>query len=322
MAFNIDLHTHTFFSGDGVSSPEENIAAAREKGLHGFAITDHNTCDAITYLLEKGLMREDGLPVDGFLIIPGVEVTTAEGHLLCIGATLPYLKGKPAREVCEIIHERGGLAIPPHPYDLFRAGIRFPVLETLPIDALEVFNAATTLRRYNRYAFKYAQMRGLPMTASSDAHHSEAIGTAYTIVNTDDYSVHDIVTQLVKSNELNQNYLTPRDSVRKTWNNWMRLRRRRKLPTATAKFENGKREVGIASVVAYVIVEIDVLDPAVGTENTRSSRARPCSNTAANTSSAGCDRSSGGRLEAEAHRCSRVRIDGARQGMAALRRIS
>ena len=48
MPFNIDLHTHTFFSGDGVSSPEENIAAAREKGLHGIAITDHNTCDAVT----------------------------------------------------------------------------------------------------------------------------------------------------------------------------------------------------------------------------------------------------------------------------------
>ena len=71
MPFNIDLHSHTFFSGDGVSSPEENIAAAREKGLHGIAITDHNTCDAVTYLLEKGLMREDGLPVDNFLIIPG-----------------------------------------------------------------------------------------------------------------------------------------------------------------------------------------------------------------------------------------------------------
>ena len=63
------------------------------------------------------------------------------------------------------------LTIPPHPYDLFRAGIRFPVLETLPIDAIEVFNAATTLRRYNRKAFKYAQERGLPMTAASDAHH-------------------------------------------------------------------------------------------------------------------------------------------------------
>lgn len=236
MPFNIDLHTHTFFSGDGVSSPEDNIAAARAKGLHGLAVTDHNTCDAVTYMLDKGLMREDGLPVDGFLAIPGQEVTTAEGHLLCIGTTLPNLKGKPAREVCEMIHERGGLAIPPHPYDLFRAGIRFQTLETLPIDALEVFNAATTLRRYNTFAFKYAHVRGLPMTAASDAHHSAALGTAYTIVNTDDFSVKGMLAQIVKSNELSEHYLTPRDTVRKTWNNWMRLRRRHKLPETAAKF--------------------------------------------------------------------------------------
>jgi len=41
MSFKIDLHTHSFFSGDGVSSPEENIASAKAKGLHGFALTDH-----------------------------------------------------------------------------------------------------------------------------------------------------------------------------------------------------------------------------------------------------------------------------------------
>ncbi|MGH8100491.1 MAG: PHP domain-containing protein, partial [Chthoniobacterales bacterium] len=81
MAFNFDLHCHSFFSGDGVSSPEDLIAAARAKGLHGIAITDHNTCDAVTYLLEKGLMRLDGQPVDGFLVLPGVEVTTSDGHL-------------------------------------------------------------------------------------------------------------------------------------------------------------------------------------------------------------------------------------------------
>src|SRR5262249_19447533 len=133
MPFKIDLHTHSFFSGDGVSSPEELIAAARAKGLDGIAITDHNTCDAIPYLIERGSMREVGLPFDDFLVIPGVELTTAEGPLLCIGGCLPYLKGKPAREVCEMIHEHGGLAIPPHPYDLFRAGIRFNTLETLPV---------------------------------------------------------------------------------------------------------------------------------------------------------------------------------------------
>ena len=242
MSFNIDLHTHSFFSGDGVSAPEELITAARAKGLHGFAITDHNTSDAVTYLLEKGLMRTDGKPVDDFLIIPGVEVTTAEGHLLCIGTTLPdpsKLKGKPAREVCELIHERGGLAIPPHPYDLFRAGIRFSALETLPIDAIEVFNAATTLRRYNRYAFKYAQERGLPMTAASDAHHAAAVGTAYTILDTNDLSVAGILAQILKSNELNQQYLTPGASMRKTWNNWLRLRRRKKPTVENSKSKNG-----------------------------------------------------------------------------------
>jgi predicted metal-dependent phosphoesterase TrpH len=238
MSFKIDFHTHSFFSADGVSSPEQLIAAAREKELHGLAITDHNTCDAVTYLLDQGLMREDGLPVADFLIIPGVEVTTAEGHLLCIGATLPFLKGKPAREVCELIHDRGGLAIPPHPYDLFRAGIRFNTLEALPVDAIEVFNAATTLRRYNRYAFKYAQLRKLPMTAASDAHHYAAVGTAYTILQTSDFSVKGILEQIVKGTELNQNYMTPKDSLRKTWNNWMRLRRRKKLEMAVAKFES------------------------------------------------------------------------------------
>ena len=227
MPYHIDLHCHSWFSGDGVSSPESLIASARAKGLHGFALTDHNTSDGCRYLLDQGLARADGQPVDGFLVIPGVEVTTAEGHLLCLGVMLPNnLKGTPAAEVCKIVHELGGLAIPPHPYDLFRAGIRQAVLETLEIDALEVFNAATTLKRYNRQAFEYATMKKLPMTAGSDAHHEAAIGTAYTILPTDDFSVRGILGQIAKGTELTQRYLSPRDKLRKTLNNWLRIRRK------------------------------------------------------------------------------------------------
>ncbi len=230
MAFNIDLHCHSWFSGDGVSSPEALIASARKKGLHGFALTDHNTSDGCRYLLDKGLVREDGQPVDGFLVIPGVEVTTAEGHLLCLGVVLPYLKGKPAAEVCEIVHGMGGLAIPPHPYDLFRAGIRQAVLDTLTIDGLEVFNAATTLKRYNAQAFKYATTRDLPMIAGSDAHHEAAIGTAYTILHTENFTAAGILAQIKEGTELNRRYMTPKDTLRKTWNNWLRLRRKRVHP--------------------------------------------------------------------------------------------
>ena len=89
MTLRIDLHVHSFFSADGVSSPEDLVAAARGAGLNGFAITDHNTCDAVGYMTERGLMRADGQPVDGLLIVPGIEVTTADGHLLCLGCTLP-----------------------------------------------------------------------------------------------------------------------------------------------------------------------------------------------------------------------------------------
>ena len=53
MALKIDLHSHSHYSGDGVSTLEDMIASAKRKGLHGFAITDHNTCDAVNYLLDK-----------------------------------------------------------------------------------------------------------------------------------------------------------------------------------------------------------------------------------------------------------------------------
>ena len=233
MTFRIDLHVHSFFSADGVSSPEDLIAAARAAGLNGLAITDHNTCEAVDYLISRGLMRPDGQPVDGFLVMPGIEVTTADGHLLCLGCNLPSsLKGVPAAEVCRLAHDAGGLAVAPHPYDLFRAGIRESVLDALPLDGLEVFNAATTLKRHNRKAYDYAQRRGLPMTAGSDAHHAAAVGVACTIVESDDFSVRGILDALQRGTELEQRSLTTRQTIRKTWNNWFRLRRKSRAPAA------------------------------------------------------------------------------------------
>lgn len=227
MNLRIDLHVHSFYSADGVSSPEDLIAAARAAGLHGFAVTDHNTCDAVDHMISRGLMRADGRPVDGLLVIPGIEVTTADGHLLCLGCTLPSsLKGLPSVDVCRLAHKAGGICVAPHPYDLFRAGIRESVLDTLPLDGLEVFNAATTLKRHNRKAYDYALRRGLPMTAGSDAHHAGAVGVACTILETDDFSVRGVLDALKCGTELEQQYLSTRQTIRKTWNNWFRLRRR------------------------------------------------------------------------------------------------
>jgi hypothetical protein len=67
------------------------------------------------------------------------------------------------------------------------------------------------------------------MTASSDAHHYAAIGTAYTILKTDDFSVRGILEQIPKQNDLNQEYISVRQNLRKTWNNWLRLKKRKSV---------------------------------------------------------------------------------------------
>jgi predicted metal-dependent phosphoesterase TrpH len=227
MPIQIDLHCHSWFSGDGVSSPEALVAAAKAKGLNGFAITDHNTCDAYHYMVEHGMAREDGLPVDGFLVVPGVEVSTAEGHLLCIGAVLPQMKGRSAGDVAAAIQSAGGVAIPAHPYDVFRAGIREEVMDSLRIDAIEVFNAAISMRKYNEMARGYAEKRSLPMVAGSDAHHESAIGTSRMFFETPDFSVPGIIEAIKAGGRRHEQHLSFRDKLRKTLNNWFRLRRTR-----------------------------------------------------------------------------------------------
>lgn len=218
-----DLHMHTFYSRDGACSPETMIAAGRAAGLQGIAITDHDTCDAVEYLRGIGLIREDGAAVDGFLVVPGVEVSTAEGHLICLGVTLPVMKGHPAREVCEEVHRRGGVVIPAHPYDTWRAGIREPVLETLPIDALEVFNAAVTLKRYNRRAWEYAERRGVGIVSGSDSHHASAVGTAYTRFDLQELTLANLLHAIPRSRDVVQNYLSFREGMKKHLGNWFRF---------------------------------------------------------------------------------------------------
>jgi predicted metal-dependent phosphoesterase TrpH len=235
LRIHADLHVHSRFSADGIAEPEDMVREAKRKGLQAFAITDHNTCACVDYFLQHGFMREDGQPVDGLLIIPGQEITTSAGHLLALGVRLPDLKGIPPVEAIEIIHHNGGLAVPPHPYDLFRAGIRENILDVLKMDALEVFNAATTFRRCNEQAHAYAERRGLPMTAGSDAHHAEAIGVAYTVLEAETFDLKGVLAGIPKSKDRNQNYMSARDAFKKTWNNLFRWR----LPSRSRRASEG-----------------------------------------------------------------------------------
>ncbi len=223
MRYRFDLHVHSFFSSDAASSPESLVAAAKKRGLDGIAITDHNSCRAGAYCLEKGLMNADGTAVDGFLIVPGVEVSTADGHLLCIGVTLPDMIGVPAVEVERAVLAQGGVAIPAHPFDRWRAGIRPEVLRTLRTPVIEVFNAAVTARGFNHQALAHASERGLVGTAASDAHHASAVGTAVTSFEMEDLSVAELLRAIPKGGEREERYLTRVEGFKKHFGNWFRV---------------------------------------------------------------------------------------------------
>lgn len=67
-----DLHCHTRFS-DGTKTPEEFIAEAKKLGLHGVAITDHDTWNGWDRAVKAA--REAGMP-----LVRGTEITAHVDH--------------------------------------------------------------------------------------------------------------------------------------------------------------------------------------------------------------------------------------------------
>ncbi len=212
----LDTHVHSLYSGDGLSSPEELIQAARQRGLQAIALTDHDTQEGLQYLGEIGLYREDGLPVNGFLVIPGVEVSSAEGHLLCLGAWLPPMRGWPAAQVCQEAHQAGALVIAAHPFDEWRCGLG-EALAHLPLDGIEVFNAATRNAKQNESALRFAKERGLPCVAGSDAHHHDEVGTCANRIQVHRFQLSDVMSGLLHVQEMRTEYLSWSSLTRKWW---------------------------------------------------------------------------------------------------------
>ena len=78
----IDHHIHTTrHSPDSVIEPDELIESAREAGLDGVVITEHDA------LWEPDELAELAARAGGLTVLSGAEVSTREGHFLVYGLT-------------------------------------------------------------------------------------------------------------------------------------------------------------------------------------------------------------------------------------------
>ena len=165
---------HTSHSYDGLSSLKDIVEAAKAKGLDGIAITDHDTIDAHPEA-EKFSERN-------FLIIPGLEVSSADGHILGLGVRELVPRKLPAEETVRLIREQGGIAVSAHPFNPFARGQKPGIVYKTKFDAIETLNSRA-LFLANYLARRFAERNQLPMTAGSDAHHCDDVGMASTILN-------------------------------------------------------------------------------------------------------------------------------------------
>jgi predicted metal-dependent phosphoesterase TrpH len=171
----VDMHMHSMWSGDCTTTPDELAAAVAQSGVDVLCVTDHNTIVGAQRFAESGEL--------GCRIIVGEELRTAAGEIigLFLSDHLPF--GLSPVEAVAGIRDQGGLVYIPHPFDPVRNCLNEDVLRGLAadggIDAVEVFNAKTSLQSLNQKAADFAAEFRLLSGAGSDAHVPGALGSAY-----------------------------------------------------------------------------------------------------------------------------------------------
>lgn len=188
MEIKLDLHVHSERSPDGIMTIEEIVSLAKAKGLNGAAICDHD------------LALLDAPKFDGFLIIPGIEVSTQFGHLLGLFLTGP-VETRNFFEAVETIHAQGGLAVLAHPFEHSRDGSRLAPAVSL-LDGLEVWNsrADRKIRDANRLAASFAQVCRLRPFGGSDAHCPQEVGNGFTTVEAEKLTLEVVKAALLEKN--------------------------------------------------------------------------------------------------------------------------
>jgi len=182
MLLKIDLHVHTIGSKDGHTKTEELPKIIRSRNLDGVAVTEHDRLNPLEFL--------------DVLIVPGIEVSSRDGHVIGLGVHDRIPSRLPADETVQLIHDQNGVAIIPHPYDPVCECVKIAELKTRP-DAVETMNAdalsfhiSSWLARRDAVKFK------LPQVGGSDSHIPHTIGNAYTVIDSRSRDLEDVLDAL------------------------------------------------------------------------------------------------------------------------------
>lgn len=177
-----DLHVHTA-EGDGMASIPDLLAYVESStDLDLVAVTDHDDIHAAVRARDMAVQQNRR-----FGVIPGIEITTLEGHLIALWVDEPIQSMRSLRHTIEAVRRQGGVCMVPHPLSWLTRSVGGRSIERLlarageTIDAMEVANQSPAGRvtRDRAIALNRARLHAAEV-GGSDAHFIQAVGTSYT----------------------------------------------------------------------------------------------------------------------------------------------
>ena len=167
----IDMHCHTLPRSQCSSlSPEQMVVLARERGLDGICLVEHDAFWPVAELAE--LRRKTG-----FLVLSGVEFSTDMGHVLAFGLSKGSGTFASARALFDAARTEGALLFLAHPARDGHLRVNHDTVEFF--ESVESINGSDS-RIQNMAATGLARGFRLPGIGGSDAHMPSEVGRAAT----------------------------------------------------------------------------------------------------------------------------------------------
>ncbi len=199
----VDVHAHTSpRSDDSTLSPDDLVQSAREAGLDGVCVTDHD--HFWTWEEAAALSRRHGFPV-----LPGCEVNTDGGHVLVFGLDTYVFGMHKVGYLGRLVAEAGGVMVAAHPHrrrlltgqhhspqdveSMLEAAAADPLLGMC--HAVETLNGRATDRE-REFSGELARRLDKPGLGGSDCHHPGQVGAAATRFHRRVSSVQELVREI------------------------------------------------------------------------------------------------------------------------------
>lgn len=176
----VDCHSHTMWSGDCTTTPDELLDAVQASGIDVLCVTDHNVIAGAQAMV-------DYLPCR---VVVGEELRVGQGEVIGLFIEERIPTGVTLSQAAKRIRDQQGLVYIPHPFDPMRNCLRPHEIDGLVadglVDAIEGRNSKTSLESLNRQATQYGEQNGLAIGGGSDAHVPDSLGA--TVVEMPDFT--------------------------------------------------------------------------------------------------------------------------------------